>query len=223
MRRRRYKQYGKHTPYMLIFLVAGILVSYLFVTLERNLSETISTVACAKAKVIATENINHTIYERIANDVQYRDLITVEKDNEGKIVLMQPNTIAINKLMAQTTLEIQKAMEKMEEKKIRIPMMQAFDNVLLANLGPKLSVRIVPMGTIRTTIVNKFEEAGINQTRHRILLNVEATVRIVFPLIHSKVKVVTQVPISETIIVGQVPGTYMNLAPMNLIPSLNKP
>lgn len=218
--RRRFRRYRRVNPYVFIFFIIGIFLSYFFVTLERNLSETINTVACAKAKVMATETINQTIYDRIANEVQYRDLITVEKDNQGKIVLMQPNTIAINKLMAQTTLEVQKAMEKMEERRIRIPAVQAFDNAILANIGPKISVRIVPIGTIRTTILNKFEEAGINQTRHRILLNVEATVRVVFPLLESKAKVVTQVPIAETIIVGEVPNTYMNLTPMNLAPGL---
>ena len=81
---------------------------------------------------------------------------------------------------------------------------------LLANYGPRIKVSIYPLGTVRTSVFDKFEAAGINQTRHQIYLDIETQVQVVVPLVSSEVTVSTQVPITDTVIVGPVPSFYAN-------------
>lgn len=77
------------------------------------------------------------------------------------------------------------------------------------------------MGSVKTSFSSEFETAGINQTRHKIFLLLETSLRIVVGNSSQSVKVQHQVLISETIIVGSVPNTFLEADReelMNLIP-----
>ncbi|MGB4042751.1 MAG: sporulation protein YunB [Thermacetogeniaceae bacterium] len=198
----------------LVLLACGITLFFLilmFIVIERNLKPTISQIAEAKARQIATEAVNNAIKAKIVDSVNYDDLISVQKDSQGQIVLMQPNIVRINQLASDTTLSINRALKSLEKEKFYIPLGQVLGSQLIANYGPRIKVSIYPIGTVKTTVFDKFEEAGINQTRHRLYLSVDSQVRVVVPLITSNVKVKTQVPVTDTIIVGQVPKTYVKL------------
>ena len=70
-------------------------------------------------------------------------------------------------------------------------------------------MQIEPMGNINTSYESKFESAGINQTRHKIYLNVVAKIRLRLPLQNQDIEVSTQIPVSDTIIVGKIPNTTL--------------
>lgn len=59
--------------------------------------------------------------------------------------------------------------------------------------------------------MSQFSHAGINQTLHRIYLNVSCSVSILTPFDTIEEKIENQVLISEAVIVGEVPSTYYNL------------
>lgn len=188
---------------VLVVLVAGLLV------FEHNLRPTIKEFAEAQARWAATAAVNRAIKDEIAS-VDYSQLIMVQKDNQGRIVLMQPNIVRINQLASDTTLAIQSSLESLADQQFSIPVGQVLGSQLLAAYGPKIRLTLYPLGTVRTGVFDKFEEAGINQTRHRIYLDIEADVKVVVPLITSNVTVSTQVPVTDTVIVGQVPNVYGN-------------
>ncbi|MEG3070366.1 MAG: sporulation protein YunB [Candidatus Syntrophopropionicum ammoniitolerans] len=81
----------------------------------------------------------------------------------------------------------------------------------MANLGPRLKYNIMPAGTVRVNVVDKFETAGINQTRHAIYLNFDTNVRIVIPFKGGEAVIAMQVPLVESIIVGGVPSTFVSV------------
>ena len=157
---------------------------------------------------MATEAVNRAIKGEIAN-VDYSQLIMVQKDNQGQVVLMQPNLVRINQLASDTTLAIQASLQSLVNQQFSIPVGQVLGSQLLANYGPRVRVSIYPIGTVRTNVFDRFEEAGINQTRHRLYLDIETQVKVVVPLITSDVTVSTQVPITDTVIVGRVPNVYV--------------
>ena len=188
---------------VLVILVGG------FILLERDLRPTIKSIAEVEARWAATDAVNRAIRDEIAN-VDYNQLIMVQKDNQGQIVLMQPNIVRINQLASDTTLSIQSALEGIASEQFYIPLGQVLGSQLLANYGPRIKVSIYPIGTVRTSVFDKFEAAGINQTRHQIYLDIETQVQVVVPLVSSAVTVSTQVPITDTVIVGPVPAFYAN-------------
>jgi len=123
---------------------------------------------------------------------------------------MQANTVKINQMAADITLNVQKKLKELDAKKVSIPMGQLFGSYLFADWGPHLQIVIHPIGTINVNVVDRFEQAGINQTRHKIYFSFDTTVKVVIPLHSGEVKVATMVPVAENIVVGDVPETVIN-------------
>lgn len=200
------------------FLVPALLLYSLisgFLFVERSLRPTLITIAEARAKVIATQAVNESINERVGPNVKYEALVAVREDKDGNVTWAQINTVEINRLTNQITLAVQDQFKRFRSETIRIPLGQVYGSPILANLGPRIPVEITPIGTVQTTVSDTFEEAGINQTRHKIYCIVHSDVRMVLPFITQTVEVESQVPLADMIYLGRVPNTYLK-APLNL-------
>ena len=92
-------------------------------------------------------------------------------------------------------------------------------NKLISGYGPDIRVKVIPVGTVTTDFKTEFISAGINQTRHRIYLEAKTQVKVVIPLTTSTKEVKAQIPICETIIVGEVPESYVNV-PAEIAPNM---
>ena len=126
-------------------------------------------------------------------------------------MLAQINSIEVNRVMAETTLATREALLNLTDTPFEIPLGEAMDSYLLATYGPKIPVKMIPLGRVNTELIDLFEEAGINQTRHKIYLQVHTEVQIIVPLISSAVEVITSVPVTDAIFIGEVPDTVINL------------
>jgi len=177
---------------------------------ERSLRKTIGILAETQATWFAANAINTAVLEKIAANVNYGDLIETERDYKNQIVFMQINTMLLNGIKSGAAIEIQKTLQDLKKIPLSIPFGQIFGLRLFANLGPNIRLTIVPVGVINVDIIDSFEAAGINQTRHRVYLLAESEVKVVFPLIESTVLVATQIPIADAIIVGPVPQFYLS-------------
>lgn len=196
-------------PFGLALLVLASACVAVFWFVEAHLKPTLLAIAEARATVIATQTINNVINEKVSTTIDPQSLVSVRVDNRGRVVLMQPNTMEFNRLAADTTIKVQDALRKITEDKIQIPLGQVFGSQIFASWGPRITVTVIPIGTVQVKVVDKFEQAGINQTRHSIYLTTSTQVRIVVPLVSKSVVVNTQVPVAEYIVVGEVPNTYV--------------
>ncbi|CQR73992.1 Sporulation protein YunB [Sporomusa ovata DSM 2662] len=193
----------------LVAAVLIILMVFFFWRMETHLKPTLMAIAETRATRIATQAINNVINERVSLTVDPKTLVNVTLDEHGRVVLIQPNTMEFNRLAADTTMKVQDALEEITEEKIDIPIGQVLGSQMLASMGPKITVTIIPVGTVQVKVVDKFEQAGINQTRHMVYLAATTQIRIVVPLVSQSVSVNTQVPIAEYVVVGEVPNTYV--------------
>ncbi len=205
----RPQRYGLFS-FILLCVIIFLLVEG-FIIVEQRLRPAILSIAEIKADVLATETVNEAIRKEIAGGVHYRDLISITQDENGRIVMAQLNTIKVNRLMADTTIAAQEALVAMGEEPFKIPVGEILGSYLLAAYGPELSVRLIPAGRVNTYLVDSFEDAGINQVRHKIYMDVVTEVRVVIPFISSYVEVHTTVPIADAVYAGDVPETVVNL------------
>ncbi|MCR3921626.1 MAG: sporulation protein YunB [Firmicutes bacterium] len=197
-----------------VFLLLALLlfiVIQMFMMLERSLRPTIWAVARVKSHQLATSAMNQAILDNVAHRVSYQDIIHLVTDQNGKIVLAQVNQMEINSIIAETTLYVQQSLKDLSQEKISIPLGQVLGSYLLSNFGPKLPITITPLGVINTTLVDKFENAGINQVRHKIYLEVQTEMQVVVPLVAEKIRVSSTIPIVDAIYPGEVPDTVINL------------
>jgi len=185
---------------------------YCFTLLDRNLKPTIIKIANTRAHIVATEAINRALYEKVLYNTDYEDLVTIHKDAEQKVTVMQANTIKISRIISEAHVAIKDTLKDLQDEDFSIPLGQALGSPLLANYGPRIRVEIVPVGTVNVGFDDRFQEAGINQVRHILYLNIETTIKIVVPLLKEDTVVKHQIPIAETIIIGDVPKTYLGLS-----------
>ena len=205
---RRRRPYRKWLALLLVLtLVCGV---YLF--FDLRVRPTLLTVADVQVTRMAVEAINKTVQQEVTrNNIGYQDFITVHRDYNGRVALMQANTLRINKLAADITLDVQQRLRGLEREQVSVPFGQIMGSRIFADLGPRISIRIYPMGVVNVDVMDSFEQPGINQTRHKIYLDFTTMVRVVIPLYSGEVEVVSKVPVAESIIVGDVPDAVINL------------
>jgi len=191
----------------IVLLLSALLI---FIFVDRAVTSTIIVMAEAKVRYITVKSMNDAVKEILGDDIIYTDLINVRVDNEGKIAMMQANTIKMNILATDTSRIAQEQISEMGAEGIRIPLGAIFGSELVAGLGPRINVEMIPIGAVATDFSTEFQHAGINQTRHLIYLVMNAQVRIVVPLGSEVINISTRVPVTETIIVGEVPQNYFN-------------
>lgn len=204
---KRRRSYGK----VFVLLMAAGVIFFIWI-LNDIVKLTVYEMAEVRATQIATEAINNAVRSKIAEeDARYQDLVEIHKDSTGKIVLIQANTVRLNRIASETTLAAQAALVRLREETFFIPLGQVTGIYFLSSIGPGIRVDIVPLGTVRVEVNDRFDQAGINQTRHSIYLNYDTEVRVVVPLRSGRTSVATQVPVAESIIIGGVPSTYVTL------------
>lgn len=208
------------------FLIVGIFVFliYSFTIFDRNVKPTLLALSEIKAKSIATQAINQAVQEKIKEDMKYEDLIKVSYNNDGKVSIIQANTILMNQIASEIALGVQDNIKKISNtSEIKIPLGNTINSQILSQYGPKITVKIVPKGSVKVDFATEFEESGINQTIHRVYLTINVSVRIIVPLAADTANISSTVPIAETIIVGDVPGSYVNIPKedvTNVIPGM---
>lgn len=190
---------------VIIFIIIVLLTSG-FIFFDQRVRPTVQSIAEIESKQMAIGAINTAVRAEITkNNINYNDFITWQKDNQGRVAVMQANTVRVNQMQADIALHVQKQLRELEGEIIPVPLGQVLGTYLLAHRGPKFNVKIMPFGTVDVHINDMFEQAGINQTRHKIYLDFTTTVRLVIPLGVGETEIATQVPVVESVIIGDVP------------------
>lgn len=189
----------------IIFFCIVAIVSFLRMSVNPIIVGTIE----ARSKSISTRAMNSAIADVVMNSIVYDDLVNIVTDDLGNILMIQANALEINNLskdLAQTT---EKRIEEYGGNGVLIPLGSFTGIPMLVGRGPNIKIKVQPIGAVFCSFVSKFENAGINQTNHKIYLNVVTNLGIVMPLMNVKFLQEQQVLISESIIVGQVPEVYL--------------
>lgn len=154
---------------------------------------------------IVSAVVDETIYE---SDVDYDSLISLEKDHDGHIVAVKSDMAAFNRLQSAILAGVLERMADVDTRELSIPVGTLTGSPLLAGRGPSLRVRMQSVGAPSARFENEFTDAGINQTRHRIMLAVDVSVGILLPGFSTGTRVSNEFSVAETVIVGSVPESY---------------
>lgn len=194
----------------IIFLTCLLLPIIIFEAITLLIEPSIMALCQIRATSIGV-SISSTAVKEVMNDINYTDLVTLERDNNGKIIALQAKVIEMNQLSSQIAAKMQELYSQINDAYVKIPIGNFTGNTLLAGRGPNIIVRIIPAGTVSTDFKTEFISTGINQTRHRIYLEIVSKVRVVAPLTTKTIEVVNNVNVAETVLVGDVPNSFYNL------------
>lgn len=153
--------------------------------------------------------VSEAVNEAITNGtISYDRLISFEKDTEGHITAVHSNMAAFNQLQAEILDIVLARIEQVSARELSIPIGSLSGSALLAGRGPRIQVRMESIGSSSSEFRNQFETAGINQTRHQIILQINVSISILLPGFTTATKVSNAVTVAETVIVGSVPENY---------------
>lgn len=158
--------------------------------------------------------INDEVY-KVMQNYTYNDLIKIDKDINGKISLIEANSVKINEITSLINANIQKEFDKIPTITVFINMGAVSGISILKNVEPKMDIELESAGNIKSIVKTEFKAVGINQTHHKIYLDIDARVGILTPFSAFGKDINADVLISEAIIIGEVPETYYNLEGMD--------
>lgn len=202
---------------LVLFIVLLFSVLTLMIA-EKRLAPVLRTWAETRAMNLATRAINVAVEEMMAVNLSSTVMAELIRDGEGRLQAIQYDMGEVNRVSSQATHKILQTINNMGEEVFPIPAGQLTGLDFLASWGPGIPVRMIPVGGLTTTPVASFESAGINQTWHRVFLDVQVVMRIAVPLVSEEILVSTQVPILEEVLIGSVPTFYF-AGQENLLPN----
>ncbi|MCI7003498.1 MAG: sporulation protein YunB [Clostridia bacterium] len=196
---------------LIIFLVVLFLIFILLLLyLNYVVNPVIISTSSAKVRSLSQRAVENAVKQVINSSVVYDTLVMITRDNNGKIVTISSNSATINMLALELSDKAQSALSQMGATGIDIPIGSFSGMPIFTGRGPTVNIKMLPIGTINCKFESTFTEAGINQTNHRIFLKVISSVSVILPTANQVVKTETQLMISESIIVGEIPQTYLH-------------
>lgn len=196
-----------------IFFVLIIAFSTLKLVLDAVLP-IFDTLCEDKAKSIATIVLNEEA-RNVIDEYSYDELFTIEKDNSGNIVMLRSNVVLINKIVSDLSVKIQNRINEQGRDNLEIALGSFTGIKLLSGKGPGVKLKISSIGSVETDLKSEFESKGINQTIHRVYLQINCKINILTPFENNEKEITNQILLLENVIVGNIPDTYYNLEGMN--------
>lgn len=194
--------------YAVGLLLAGCSIILLLMAVMR-LRPLLEQMATTRASNTVTRIVSDAVDEAIDNgDIQYAELVTFEKDQEGHITALHSNMAAFNRLQSSILDLVVQRVDETASRDLSIPIGNLTGSALLAGRGPRIQVRMETMGSSSARFENEFIAAGINQTKHQIILQIDVYITILLPGVTTATKVSNAITVAETVIVGMVPQTY---------------
>lgn len=196
---------------MLLILLLLSAVLLLIAIRFRPMVRALATTCVANE---ASKAINESVNCQLAaGRIQCDRLVLLEKDTQGRITAIRTNMAEINRLKTEVLRGADEEIMELSVSEIGLPLGSLILPALFSGKGPKLPVRVMSVSSSDAVFSSEFEEAGINQTLHKILLDVTVTMTVLTPVGTQSVSATSQMIVAETAIIGTVPGTYMNLTP----------
>ena len=218
MRRGLYRAFGTRRGInrakrgALIAIMTLLIIACLLGLVISRAVPVIEEMAKASTTGIVTSTVNKAIRNKMSDgSLDYEKLVSLEKDEYGNITALVTNMSKINLLQSDITSAVIDLLSQNKSAIIRIPLGNIIGSAIFSGTGPTIPVKILSVTSVKTSFSNQFSAAGINQTRHQIMLKVDVSLSILIPGHTTSFSVPTEVCIAETVIVGSVPNTYADI------------
>ena len=192
---------------ILVLCIAAVVV---FLMVRSRYREVIRDLAETQVKNTTSDLTNDAIAKQIADGIiQYDRIVFFEKDLNGRITALKTNMSEVNRLKTDILNIINDEILALDTSDIGIPLGSLFLPELLSGKGPAIPVHILSIRNSDAAFVSDFQQAGINQTLHQLTMEVSVDVAVLVLGDTSGFTVTSEVVVAETVIVGDVPDTFL--------------
>lgn len=196
-----------------MFRLTAVVLSLLIIILliDARIRPIVKNSAASVINVGITQIINKTVIDTLYNiNPEYSDIVELVFGPDGNITYLSLNNAKANMLKSTISKSITDAVSKNEARLMRIPWGTLTGSAILSGRGRFINLRITEFSYALIDIRSEFSAAGINQTRHSIILDITIKAHGYVAITHITTQVQTSLIVAETIIIGEVPNSYFN-------------
>ena len=191
-----------------LFLLLVLAVAFL--ALRGKYRDVVRELAQTQVKNATSDLTNDAIAKQIASgNIAYDRLVFFEKDLNGRITALKTNMSEVNRLKTDILNIINDEILALDSSSIGIPLGSLFLPELFSGKGPAIAVQILSIRNSDAAFVSHFEQAGINQTLHKLTMQVTIDVSVLALGSTNSFTMSSEVVVAETVIVGDVPDTFL--------------
>lgn len=210
MRKQVYSQRRAGVRSLVLFLLAAALLLFLLLRTDRAVRPNLEAVCASETKRYATQVLADSVGEVLSrHPYQYSDFATLLYDDSGNVTAVETMTEQVNRLQSAMLQSVQEHLTRCRDAELTVSLGTATGVWLFAGKGPEISVLLMPIGTASVKLVSELASAGINQTCHTIRAEVTAEMQAAIPFSRTTAEVTYTCLLSETVIVGTVPESYL--------------
>lgn len=191
-------------------LVLAVVLTAAFLMLRSRYYRIVEELARTQVKNTTADLTNNAIAKQIAaGNILYDRIVYFEKDLDGRITALKTNIGEVNRLKTDILRLVNDDILALDTADIGIPLGSIFLPELLSGRGPQLPVRILAIRNSDAVFASHFSQAGINQTLHQLTMQVKIDVAVLVLGRTSTFSVLSEVLVAETILIGEVPQTFL--------------
>ncbi len=216
--------------FSLFFVIIGI--CFVFNFINKKVSPIIMDYASLEAKKLSSIIINNAVSKHITEKINKDELFEITKDDNGEIRSIDYNSAVINKFLTETTNSVQINLQNVERGEVdgiefsdtisvnydksklekgiiyEVSFGVIMGNPMLANVGPKIPVKISLVGDAISNITTDVKNYGINNAIIEVSVNIKINEKVILPFYSDLIMVETKVPVAIKIVTGSVPKYY---------------
>ena len=204
----------KGNNFRLIYIAISILLIFLifFVSLDKRLRPIITDYSASVGETLMIKLVDETVAQIFEEEgVEYDDLVTLSRDENGNVTSLQINTAKINYIKSNISVMVAEKIAQKERYTLKIPLGTIIGNEYTVGRGPDIKFKMQITTTVIADFESRFYSAGINQALHQIHIKVKMNGQTVIPWYRSAFNLETSVIAAETVIVGITPDAYTNV------------
>lgn len=195
-----------------IFVITGILAFVALTAFDLYIKPTLVRLISYQCQLAAERIISNAVFGHVGDELNsYKDIVSFTFDNNGRISALNTDQNKINSLKSLINESINNEIDSISDETVGISIGSLSGISYFYGMGKELQFHVEPKGKADTKLVSKFKSAGINQTIHSIVLEVSVALTPVIAGFGEEVKVDTNLIISQTVLIGEVPDSYSNI------------
>ena len=194
--------------FILIIIVALVTV---FIVYQQNAVFSLLVKICKdRSMAVSTFSVNKAVTLTLSEELNYYDLIAVDKNSDGDIILMSANALKINKITREIAEKTNEIMSDKLKEGINVPILAFTGITFFSGIGRDVNYKYISVSDVNCDIGGEFKSVGINQTLHSVYAFIKAKVNVEFLTASEDIELVSKVLLSEAVLVGKVPEIYLN-------------
>ena len=213
--------HNKSTKVLCILLIIIIILISTLIYFSKNVKPVVLDYSMAEVRAMGVNAVNQAAVIVINDELKYEDLFNIEHDKNNKVSMIKANSPNINMLARNMSIVTQNNLNNLGVTELNIPLGTFTGINLFSGHGPDVKIKIIPVGNVLCDFKSQFIQAGINQTLHKIYIDVLVEISIILPIDDINVSVDTEILVCENLIIGEIPEIYFNMNDkfFDLIPS----